>query len=154
MNTYRYTLVDYFYALEIPEDLDNLKDAYEYLEENKDISSISEIYGNGESINLADYNHDPNKIDAYFESISINTNYKFASETDEIQIDDYVITQLDYKHTLHEHEGEYLGEFHSLNNAITFMIKRIKENGCYPNIFIQNNRGNIEQIVLEDDLGF
>ena len=155
MSKFQYTLLDYFYALDIFEPIDNLKEAYEYLynEKNGDISNISEIYGNGESINLEEFNHDSDKIDDYLDELYPIYKYEIAEEMDDLEFEDYVITQ-GYKITLHQHEGKYHGEFNSIDNCIRFMVNKIKEEGHYPNIFIQNDRGNMDQIVLTESIDF
>jgi len=155
MTKFKYTLNDYFYSCDIYEEIDTLKEAYEVLRDERkgDISNISEIYGNNESINLGDYNHDPKKIEDYFDKLEVDTNYKFASENDDLQYDDYIIYQKD-KIEVYEYEGSYLGEFYCMHNAIKFIIKRIIKEGHYPSIFIQNSRGNLSQIVLNKDLEF
>lgn len=91
---------------------------------------------------------------------NIDELYHSLDEMDELTSDDFIITLLDttspdgndQEATLHHHEGRYINKYKSVEDCVIDMIEVIGEEGYYPNIFMQNNRGNIWQIGLNDEI--
>lgn len=92
---------------------------------------------------------DPFKSGGSWNEMKLITDYKIIEKMDEIQPEDYLIALSSAgNNTCYTHLGSFFGIFDSQLKAIEFMLERIKDNGYYPNIYLQNERGDLTQITF------
>ena len=74
--------------------------------------------------------------------------YTYATEIDEIQDGDYTITTKNSLYCLNaEGPNSFLGNFKNLEDLLIFLEDNMYKTRRYPNIFIINDHGNVDQLV-------
>ena len=71
------------------------------------------------------------------------------------QDEDYVMFDsgtLGSKVSVSKVRGRFLGEFHTRQDAENFLLKRMKEESFFPNVFFQDDHGGIDLVTISYNL--
>lgn len=88
-------------------------------------------------------------------SVIIEIKYKIVDcdEIDTMVPGDYIIDAVNGGYNIFQHEGKDLnGLFPTLDNALKAIEKDMRKNEFFPNIFVQSERGHVDQLVAKMDL--
>lgn len=85
-------------------------------------------------------------------SLIIEIEYEYAEEIDTIVPGDYVIDAVGTWHVIFQSEGKVMqGTFKTILIALKAIEKDMRKNEFFPNIFVQNECGHIDQLVIKMD---